>query len=776
MSLPTTLVADVAAELRAGICGHCGNPAPSGRSDGFCCAGCHAVYRLLHDAGMERYYQLRPPRTLPRLSYFDRRPSLAWLDQSQGLRDGRLELQVEGIHCGACVWAMEKVAARHGGARVGVNSTLGRLSLNFQPGVFDARGYLEQIADLGYRTQPLGSPAPDPSRGLLLRLGVCAALAMNTMLLSLPFYLGMRAADSGVLGPALRGLDFALTLAAVAYGGSYFFVRAWRSLRAGVAHFDIPVALGLGAAFLGSAWAYAAGQGGTIYFDSVNVFLTLMLAGRFAQERALQVQRRSLLKADTFAQASCTALLPEGARLLAFPGVKAGDRLLLQPGSLCPAEAVLQDGPAADFDRASITGEARPAALAPGERVAAGARLVSSSAVQVLCVEPFSAGLLARLGSAGGGEEELPVVWRWAVRWYTGLVLAAAGGGGLWWWLHDPSKAPQIVIATLVVTCPCGLGVAAPLARTLADRRLAAAGLLPRRSGLLERLRKVSRVCLDKTGTLTFSHLELADPDALERLAPEARQALMGAVASSLHPVSRSLFRELAARGEPFPLDGRAEEIPGQGVRWTDGRGSWFLGRDDQGDAGRALLSLDGRPVASLDLRERLLEDAATALARLRRKGLAVELLSGDDPGRVRAMASLLGLPPGSARGGCSPESKARAVAETPTLMLGDGLNDGAALRAAQAGGTPAWERSAVAEQADFHFAGASLAWLPELFDTADALRRVLWGNLAFAGAYNVALLSLALRGAFSPLLCAVTMPASSLLVILLTLRGMRSR
>ena len=774
MSTATSLVAPSTAGSSAALCSHCGHTVPSGRGDGFCCAGCHAVHRLLNEAGLQQYYDLRPARTLPRLAYFDRRPGLDWLEQSQGLKDGRLELQVEGIHCSACVWAMEKVAVRHGGARVRVNSTLGRLSLVFQPGRFQARAYLAQLADLGYRTQPLDGPAPDPSQGLLLRLGVCAALAMNTMLLSLPFYLGLKPEDSGGLATGLRALGFALTLGAVTYGGGYFFARAWRSLRAGVAHFDIPVALGLGAAFLGSVWAYATGQGGTIYFDSVNVFLTLMLACRFAQERALQLQRRTLLKADTFAQCRCTLLAADGAADLAFTEVKAGDRLLLQPGSLCPAEAVLQDGPAADFDRAAITGEARPATLGPGAQVAAGARLVSSSSVQILCVKPFSAGLLARLGSASGGDEELPVVWRWAVRWYTGLVLAAAGGGALWWWLHDPAKAPQVFIATLVVTCPCGLGVAAPLARTLADRRLAAAGLNPRQPGLLERMRKVRRVCLDKTGTLTFSHLELADPHALERLASDARRALMGAVASSLHPVSRSLFRELSARGESFPLDGSAVETPGKGVAWTDPRGRWFLGRDDSGQSGRALLSLDGRPVASLDLRERMLEDSAQAIAQLGRRGLQVELLSGDDPARVSSMAGVLGLAPAAARGGCSPEAKTRAMAEMPTLMLGDGLNDGAALDAALASGTPAWERSVVADRADFSFASASLAWLPELFDTAAALRRVLWSNLAFAAVYNLALLSLALRGAFSPLLCAVTMPASSLLVIALTLRGMR--
>jgi Cu2+-exporting ATPase len=334
-----------------------------------------------------------------------------------------------------------------------------------------------------------------------------------------------------------------------------------------------------------------------------------------------------------------------------------------------------------------------------------------------------------------------------------------------------------VFIATLVVTCPCGLGIAVPLARTLADRRLAAAGLTVRQPGLLERLHGVERVCLDKTGTLTFSHLELADPQALDALAPEARRALMGAAGASRHPISRSLFRELAARGEGYPEDGIAEELPGQGVRWQDAHGDWFLGRSmdamPDGVPGRAVLSLNGSRVAGFDLRERLLEDAAASLQALQAQGIQVQLLSGDEPSRVEALSRQLGLGGGAARGGCSPNAKAAAVAERPTLMLGDGLNDGLALRAARVSGTPAWERTVVADQADFAFASASLAWLPALFRTSRDLRQALWGNLAFALAYNLVLVGFALSGAFSPLFCAITMPLSSLLVIAITARRM---
>jgi Cu2+-exporting ATPase len=737
------------------------------------------VNRLLNEAGLERYYQLKPQRTLPLLNYFDRRPSLEWLEQQPGLPDGHLELAVEGIQCGACVWAIEKVAARHGGARVGVNSALGRLSLRFEPGVFQPQAYISTLAELGYRVRPMDADFEDRSQGVLLRLGICAAASMNAMLLSLPFYLGLQHEDGSGFYTMLRGLSFGLTLFSVLFGGSYFLARAWRNLRQGVAHFDIPIALGMSTAFLGSTWAWMHDQGNTVYFDSVNLFLTFMLAGRFLQERALMANRRSLLRGDAFEHAQVTLLADDGPRDIPFPKVLAGDRLLLQPGSLCPAEAVMEPGQSAEFDRAAITGELRPASLKGGDSVAAGARLVSGTAARVRCAMPFSAGLLARLASASsGGEEELPVVWRWAVRWYVGLVLLAAAGGGAYWLSHDPSKAPQVFIATLVVTCPCGLGIAVPLARTLADRRLAASGLTVRQPGLLERLQGVKRVCLDKTGTLTFSHLELADPARLKALAPEAQRALMGAAGSSRHPISRSLFRELSARGVAFPEDGRAVEVPGEGVRWSDAHGEWFLGRSMDagplGVPGRAVLSHEGRTVAAFDLRERLLEDAAASLQALQAQGVAVQLLSGDEPARVRALAQQLGLEPGAARGGCSPDAKAAAVAEQPTLMLGDGLNDGLALGAARVSGTPSWERTVVADQADFAFASASLAWLPALFQTSRDLRGALWGNLIFAGAYNLVLLTFALRGAFSPVLCALTMPASSLVVIALTARRMR--
>jgi len=736
------------------------------------------VNRLLTEAGMDRYYELKPIRTSPLLDYFQRRPSLDWVAEAPGIKDGKLELNIEGIQCGACVWAIEKVASHQGGARVGVNSALGRLSLSFDPARFDVIRYLQTLAELGYQTQPLDKAMEDRSQGLMLRLGICSAVAMNTMFFSLPIYLGLVEDGSG-LYTLLRNLNFGLTIFAVLFGGSYFFGRAWRSLRQGVAHFDVPIALGVLAAFGGSIWAHLRGQGSAIYFDSVNVFLAFMLAGRYLQERALLRNRRQLFKADAFATSLVTCL--DGApQDLPFTSVQAGMRLLLQPGSLCPAEAVLDDDAPGEFDRAAITGELRPATLKRGDKVAAGARLVSSSALRVRCSAPFSASLLARLTPSAGGEEELPVLWRWTVRWYVAFVLVAAFGGAAFWMWKDPSLAPKVFISTLVVTCPCGLGIAVPLARTLADRRLVAAGLTVRQPGLLERLHTVQAVHLDKTGTLTFSHLELVDPSALERLSPEARSALMGAAGSSRHPVSRSLFRELAARGVAFPEDGRAQETPGQGVRWQGPSGDWFLGRSmdesPEGTPARAVLSHEGAQVAAFDLRERLLEDAAASLQALRARGLKVSLLSGDHADRVGALAAQLGLDPSDAHGGLSPDQKAAAVATAPALMLGDGLNDGLALQGARVSGTPSWERTVVADSADFSFSAGSLGWLPGLFDTARDLRRAVWGNLAFAAIYNVVLVTFTLQGLFQPLFCAITMPGSSLIVIGLTARYMRPK
>ncbi|MCC7020356.1 MAG: HAD family hydrolase [Ardenticatenales bacterium] len=758
----------------AAVCLHCGNAVPRSRGDGYCCAGCLAVHRLLSEAGLDGYYQLRPRHIRPLLDYFERRASLDWLDAHPGAQAGQLNLAVEGIQCAACVWAIDKLARRDGLVRLGVNSALGQLSLRFDPERFDVRGYLETLADFGYRVRPSEDGAgADPSRGLLLRLGVCAAITLNTMSFSLPFYLGLSEAG-GDLQAWLRGLSLVLTTVAVGYGGSYFFGRAWRALRHGIAHFDIPVAIGLAAAYAGSLWAFAHGRADAMYLDSVNVFLTFMLLGRFLQERTLLANRRRLLTSDAFSHATVTALDPQP-REVPWAKVGAGQRLLLQPGSLCPAEARLDGDRTLEFDLASLTGERQPSAVGAGDTVRAGARLLSRAPARVTTLRGFDASALAALLPQERGHEDLPVLWRWSVKVYVFVVLIAATAGLIGWWPHDPQRAAQVFISVLVVTCPCGLGIAVPLARTLADQRLARSGVTLRQPGVLDRLRAVRQVWLDKTGTLTLADLELADGRQLDALATGERRALMGAAGASRHPVSRALYHELAARGEPYPDDGAAEEIPGEGVRYVDAAGTWFLGRSMHAD-GRAWAALgrNGLAVATFGLVERVLMDGPQSVQRLRDLGLGVGLLSGDRSSRVDDMARGLGLTPDEARAACSPQDKADRVADRPSLMLGDGLNDAPALGLAVVSGSPAWERSAVADQSDLSFASGSLAWLPELFDTARALHRALWGNLIFAWSYNIVLVGLALSGRFSPLLCALTMPTSSLIVSAATTRALR--
>jgi len=759
----------------AALCLHCGNPVPDSRDDGYCCSGCLAVHRLLGEAGLEGYYKLRPPRISPLLDYFERRGSLAWLEGHAGAAAGTVDLAVEGIQCAACVWAIEKLARRDGLARLGINAALGRLSLRFDPERFDLRRYLELLADFGYRVRPIeaGQAEPDPSKGLLLRLGVCTAITLNTMSFSLPFYLGLSEAG-GDLQRWLRGLSLLLTTGAVLYGGSYFFGRAWRSLRHGIAHFDIPVALGLLAAYGGSLWAFSQGRADAMYLDSVNVFLTFMLLGRFLQERTLLANRRRLLKSEAFSFATVTALDPHP-RELPWAQVDAGARLLLQPGAICPVEARLEGDQALEFDLASLTGERQPVAVEGGGIVRAGARLISSRPARLTALAGFDASALAALLPQERGQEDLPVLWRWSVKVYVFFVLIAAFAGLAWWWPQDSGRAVQVFISVLVVTCPCGLGIAVPLARTLADQRLTRSGVSLRRPGVLDRALGVRQVWLDKTGTLTLADLELEDAAALDRLDDAGRRALMGAAGASRHPVSRALYRELAARGQPYPEGGSAEEIPGEGLRYRDAAGEWFLGRSmAPSGAAWAELRLEGRPMASFQLREQLLMDGPASVARLRRLGLAVGLLSGDVPERVADMARRLGLEASEAHARCTPQDKAAAVAARPSLMLGDGLNDALALRGAVVSGSPAWESSPLADQSDLSFASGSLSWLPEFFATAKGLHRALWGNLVFAWTYNLLLVALALRGGFSPLLCAVTMPSSSLIVSAVTGRLLR--
>jgi len=764
-------------------CLHCGLPLPSHASGDFCCAGCEAVYALLHREHLDRYYALRRGRGAPVAAAALRRDTM-WLDRiEQRLRTGpaqaRVALDVQGLHCVGCVWLIEQLFARRAvRGRVVVNPSLGRVDM-IVASEFDLRGFVGSVEQFGYRFGPAVKRARGASSDLLWRLGACAAIAMNSMLFAIAIYAGL---DRGPLFDLFTTLNLTLGALAVAVGGTVFFRSAWRAVRRGMLHLDLPIALGIALAFVGSVHSYLGHRSQAAYFDTLDVFITLMLLGRWLQERVLDRNRAWLLASDGADGLLVRRLRGGRMELVRCAELVAGDELLVAPGDLVPVDARLEDGEAT-FSLDWIVGESRPRPFGRGDLVPAGAFAAGDRAAVVRARTDFEASPLRELLRTPERPAEVARSSSWYQRltkaYVVGVLMLASAALLAWWWAtRDVGRALSITTAVLVVTCPCAFGIATPLAYEMVQAGLRRAGLFVRRSSFLDRARAVKRVVLDKTGTLTTGALVVENPAALATLAPEARQALYDLVARSGHPKSDAVRRALEALG-PMGVElgastveytGRGAELERGGRRWRLGEPSW-VGQDGPRVDPRFDLAfgVDGRALVLLSTAEQLRPDAVREVSAMRAEGLDVWLLSGDLQERVDAAARASGIGANHAIGGQSPRAKADfldAHDGDHTLFVGDGVNDALALDHALVSGTPAVDRPYLPARADFFFVTPGLAPLRLALRSARALARVVRAVLAIALTYNAVTTTLALAGWMSPLLCAVLMPASSLTTI----------
>ncbi len=779
-------------------CPHCKNPTPAGAGSApFCCQGCRLAHEFLIDAGLGRFYELHEGTALPAVG--DAAASelpLAWLVpllEQTVEKDGllRLVLDVQGIKCAACVWLLERLFTRLPGAvEIRINSGVGRLELLFRR-EFDVRAYLQELAKFGYRTGPPCKQSDGALDELWVRFGVCAAIAMNTMIFSFALYFGLSAASEPALYRIFSWANWLLSIAAVAVGGSVFIKSAAQALRRGILHMDVPIALGVILAFAGSTWSFFGGDGSASYFDTLNVFIALMLLGRLLQRRVASANR-SLLLADDGIDGLCVRRVDAAQRLAVVKvgELRTGDTLLLLPGELLPVRAALLDGEAA-FSLKWISGEAEPGLFCAGQAVPAGAHNAESHALRLRAAEPFAASALGALlvaPKAARASGERRDFWHQLSRYYVLGVLTLATLALALWWHAGALRALSVVVSVLVVTCPCALGLATPLAFELAQAQLRRRGLFIRQPSFLDRALRVRHVVFDKTGTLTLGDLVLESPGQVQALPPPLRSALYQMVARSNHPKSRALFAAFASADSAPALDPQAQvrEEPGHGLaahiggqQYRLGSAAFALGGELGAGADEVVFSCAGQLVARFALREELRHDAAQEIAALREDGLQVSLLSGDAVARVQRLAQRLGLPADAAHGGKSPSDKEafiKAVDGKDTLMIGDGVNDALAMSAAYCAGTPAADRPTLPERADFYFLGHGVGPIRETLQLLRKTRAVIVRNLGGSLTYNLAVLALCFSGQMTPLRCALVMPLSSLLVVLATVHAFRER
>ena len=776
-------------------CEHCGTEfLAKSEALRFCCKGCEFVAELISENGFEQFYDLKqglavaPVRSRP----FEEH-DFSWLaakvlvaeEKATAAGDGaQLDLALEGISCVGCVWLVEKLFARHAGSiRAAASPASGRLYLEWMPGKCELEPFLRELCQFGYVAAPAGAVSGDHERRrLAARMGLCGAFALNTMGFSVPVYLGMPADFE--FANLFQLIAFLSATLSMLVGGGYFMERAWLALRAGALHIDLPIALGLVAAYAGSIAGWALGKKQLLYFDFVSIFVFLMLAGRYLQTAAVERNRRRLVRQQPVPEAVPQAD-GEGAPV-ARAEIAPGLKFLLGPGQALPVSGVLAAG-VADFSLEWIHGEAEPVRYAAGARLPAGAILLSRTPAAVEASERWEDSLIAKLTAPASGERGTPGLDR-LLRFYLSMVLAAGVAALIFGGLHgDWLTGVQAMISVFVVSCPCALGVSIPLADDLAAAAMERLGVFTRTATLWSRLRRVRRVIFDKTGTLTLERPVLENPEAVTALADEAARALAQLTHGSLHPIARSLLEALGTRGQKLLAAGEmpeTHEFPGLGVAmdgWSLGKAGWAGDGPVAGAAETAGSELrrNGARVAAFHFRESLRPGAIAMLRRLERRGLSLHLLSGDHPQKVASMAQALGLPENQAHGGLSPEEKAAAVKEMDrqdTLYLGDGANDSLAFDAAFVTGTPVVDRSLLESKADFYTLGAGLEFLPRLLDTAAARAKAVRTAFGFAILYNLTTVAFSSAGKMSPLLAAVLMPMSSIVSILIVATISRTR
>ena len=818
----TEHIADSASQA----CYHCGLPIPDGvdlsvavvgESRAMCCEGCRAVAEAIVANGLEAYYTSRDslPES-PREARPDILDSLALYDQAEfqktfvralGEHEQEAALVLEGITCAACVWLNEQhVAQVPGVLAVEVNYTTRRARVRWDDRRVALSQILKAITDIGYRAHPFDparqeAVAQKERRAMLWRLAVSGLGMMQVMMYAYPTYV----ANDGELTPdvetLLRWSSLLLTLPVILYACGPFFKNAWRDIKHRRVGMDTPVALGIGAAFVASVWTTLIGQG-HVYYDSINMFVFFLLGGRYLELLARQKALRATEELGRLAPAFADRLIGQGAgasveRVL-VSALQVRDQVLVKPGTQIPADGVVIDG-ASSVDESLLTGESRPVSKAVGATVTGGSMNVDSPLTVRVTQVGEATRLAAILRLMERGALEKPVAVTMADRvaaWFLWGLLGLSALTALAWCLIDPSRALPVTVAVLVVSCPCALSLATPVALTIASGRLAREGLLVTRGHAIEVLAQVTDVVFDKTGTLTTGTMQLAHVVPLAGL--EMSQCLQLAAAleqRSAHPLAQAFLRAAAHLSLPEVGDEQHETGGGiegaiAGRRLRIGHAAYvtrLVGKDlpegavaervRTSAASTLYLGEPGNWLARFELQDEVRPDARLTIQRLQAQGRRVALLSGDDPVAVAALAAQLGI--GVAHGRETPQSKLERVAAWQAAghivcMVGDGVNDAPVLAQAQVSVAMGEGTELARTQGDCILLGHRLMVLADSMALARATRRTIRENLWWAVIYNAIALPVAMGGLLTPWLAGIGMSFSSLWVVLNSLRLQR--
>jgi len=791
-------------------CFHCGEPVPAGshyrivfqsESQPACCLGCEAVAQTIIDSGNADYYRLRTdlPKTpeaaleeLKNLKLYDLPEVQTSFVKSEG--DAReASLILEGIVCAACVWLNERHLHQLPGVLAAdINFSTRRARVRWDDTRIHLSDILKSIQDIGYNAYPFDTSRQEElfrkeRDTAIRRLAIAGLGMMQVMMYAVPVYLAHDDTMSRDIEALMRFASLILTTPVVFYSAWPFFQGAWRDLKLKRAGMDVPVALGVGAAYAASVYGSFVG-GSEVYFDSVTMFVFFLLTGRFLE---MSARKRSAEAAE-----SLVKLIPAAAlRLPGYPSsredetvaavkLSPGDYVLVGPGESFPADGAVVEG-RSSVDESLLTGESHPVAKHLASPVIGGT--INQESPLVVRVEKVGSdtvlsGIVRLLDRALAEKPKLAKLADRVAGWFVfALLLVAATVAGIWYFV-DPSRAFWITVSVLVVSCPCALSLATPAALLQPRCRLTRLGLLSTRGHALETLAHATDFVFDKTGTLTTGEFKLLDVEVLRGSRDQALSIARALEQGATHPVAaalRDVEQESVLAAEQLSY------VPGRGVEGRVEARSYRLGApefvnavpaDGRFSPGVTVVGLADEQgvLAWFALGDSTRSQAPQLIADLKDLGVTLHLYSGDRAENVAALAAELGI--ADAHGAMLPEDKLAAVRELQrrgaiVAMTGDGVNDAPVLAQAQV--SIAVDQGAEAAQAaaDMVLLSSEIGRLADGVRLARRAQTVIKQNLAWSVLYNALAIPAAAMGYVTPWLAGIGMSLSSLLVVLNAMR-----
>ena len=796
-------------------CFHCGAPlaadAPVAVVDAaervFCSDACRRVAELIDARGLGRFYEFREGPTGTSTEKDRREDRWAGYDREALQRefvtrnpDGTLSahLLLQGVRCAACAWLIDGAMTALAGVRsISVDPVTTRAVLTWHPDETQLSVLLANLARLGYTPFPYTEDDADrvaieEQRAGLKRLIISGLGMMQVVSFAIAMYAGAFQSMDEDIREFLRLVSLVVATPVVFYAGWPFFVRAWKGIRERALGMDVPVSLAIGFAFTASVWNTFVGDG-EIYFDSATMFVFFLTGARYLE---MMGRHRALSLTGSLARhlpGTATRLVDGRAEEVGVMELQVGDHLQIQPGKALPADGVLLSSEAR-LDESVLTGESTPIRKLTGDPVVAGSLNLTHAAeieVQRVGAETVMAQIGRLVTDAREQRPRLVEISDRVASWFVAGVLLSACVVGAIWWQIAPARTFEIVLAVLVVTCPCALALATPAVFTVATSALARRGFMIRRAGALQSLSRATDVVFDKTGTLTIH--DSVDPDVVthgKQTAAEAMEIAAALEACSEHPLARAF--------PPPAVAGLAEDVravPGAGLEGRIAGRDYRIGTlefaleicgqlgeiSPHGDSRRIayLADVDGL-IAEFDIAERVRDGARDDIGRLAGMGLEITIASGDRLAPVQALAARLGVR--ATHAGLHPEEKLSFVrglqeAGRKVVMVGDGINDSPVLAGADVSVAMGSGTSLAQYSADCVLMSPSLEPLAGAVATARKAMQVVRQNLVWAICYNLVALPLAATGVLSPWMAALGMSASSLLVTANALRlGRRER